>query len=289
MAFTFDLQSKIARAVRALILSTGVGTAKETNVFPSSDVQTFPNTTIEVDEGIPEVLGTGVFRFPVVRLTFHDEGTVQPNQPDPMRPYLEAQKRISAVITVLMLSDDVTTLDYTARQLTAAGNALAMVPDVTKPVQVQQAADNADMAEFTILQWLEGTYGSPKKFDNESVTYWERVVTFECVACNAMIGATQIPVTVTDGIVQPTVASTGGSIAYKMVDQGSGDSVDLSIINGILAVANTGAPPFAVPAGVMIPVVDANGNTTAYKIVDQKTNQTVYLRIVNGIIQISQN
>ena len=288
MAFTFDLQSKIARAIEALLISTGVSTAKECNVFPSSDKQTFPSTEIEVEEGIPEVLGSGVFRFPVVRLIFHDEGTVQPNQPDINRPYLDAQKRISANITVLMLSDDTTTLDYTARQLTAAGNALAMVPDVTNPVQVQVAADNADMADFTILQWLEGTYGSPKRVETEGTTYWERIVTFECVACNAMIGATQIPVTVTGGIVQPTVASTG-SIVYTMIDQGSGDSVDLNIVNGILAVANTGKPPFAVPGGVLTPVVDANGNTTAYKIVDQQTGQTVFLRIVNGIIQITAN
>jgi hypothetical protein len=81
---SLDLQSKIPRAIRALIISTGVGNAGNTYAAFAASMSInrgLPNTTIICDgEGMPDELGTGNFRFPEVRIIFRDNATPQPNQ-----------------------------------------------------------------------------------------------------------------------------------------------------------------------------------------------------------------
>jgi hypothetical protein len=88
----------------------------------------------------------------------------------------------------LLLSDGDNTLDYTRRALNAAGRALAVDPtNGANPVAAKSAADNADMAAFTFLLWIEGSLGSHKEVNDGGMTYLERVATFTAVACNSNI------------------------------------------------------------------------------------------------------
>ena len=185
MADSYDLKTKIPRAIMALIVGTGTGTVD--NVYPGEATQTvtnriLPNTTIECDDGFEEDLQPGNFRF-TGKITFRDDGTTQPND-TANAPFLRAQQRVSAIITQLVLSDDQTTKDYTRRQLNTFGRALATSQNPGNPVADQWAAISQDMVDFTLLYWNITDYGSPKKTEG---TFFERVIEYECVACNANI------------------------------------------------------------------------------------------------------
>ncbi len=188
MGDTFDLKSKIPRAIGALIVGTGVGTVK--NVFPGEASQTqtnraLPNTTILCDDGYEDEWQPGNFHFSG-KITFHDDGTTQPNETNPNGPFLRAQQRVSAIITQLVLSDDGSTKDYTRRQLNYWGRLLATDPtNGADAVAAQAAANNQDMLDLTFIFWNTTDYGSSKKTEN--VTFIEREITFECVACNSNI------------------------------------------------------------------------------------------------------
>ncbi len=186
MADTFDLKTKVNRAVFALIVGNGVGTTD--NTYPgetTSQDRTLPNTTIDAGECFEEDLQPGNFRFPNGKITFRDNAIVQPGDPNPNSAFLAAQQRVSAIIGQLVLSDDETTLDYTRRQLNAFGRALAVDPtNGDDPEASQSAANNQDMTDLTFLYWRITDYGEPKKAEG---LYFEREISFECVACNSNI------------------------------------------------------------------------------------------------------
>jgi hypothetical protein len=186
MADSFDLKTKVERAVFALIVGTGTGNSN--NTFPgeaTSQDRALPNTTIDAGEGIEADLQPGNFTFHTGKIIFHDDAVIQPGNPNPNGPFLAAQNRVSAIITQLVQSDDLTTQDYTRRQLNTFGRALAVAVDPNDPKSVQLAANNQDMPDFTLLYWRVTDYGTPKK--EENVTFYERVVLFECAACNSNI------------------------------------------------------------------------------------------------------
>jgi len=187
MGDTFDLKTKVQRAVAALIIGQGVGTVL--NTYPGEATiggRTLPNTTIDAGECFEEDLQPGNFRFPGGRINFRDDGKIQPDDPNPQGPFLRAQQRVSAIIEQLVLSDDGTTLDYTRRQLNTFGRAMAVDPTIGADANAAQtAANNLDMADLTFLYWRITDYGEPKK--NEGVTFYERDVMFECVVCNSNI------------------------------------------------------------------------------------------------------
>lgn len=187
MADSFDLETKIARAIAALIIGNGVGNSN--NTYPgaaTSRDRILPNTSIVAGEGFEEDLQPGNFRFPAGQIIFHDDATIQPDDVSDQAPFLNAQQRVSAIVTQLVLSDDQTTQDYTRRQLNVFGRALAVDgSNGSDPVQASAAANNLDMADLTLIYWRIVDYGQPKK--QEHATYYERIVSFECMACNSNI------------------------------------------------------------------------------------------------------
>ena len=190
MGDTFDLQTKIPRAIAALIIGTNVGTVN--NTYPGEATatvtnRTLPNQTITCGDGFEEDLQPGNFRF-TGTINFRDDGTTQPNETNlPNGPFIRAQQRVSPIITQLVLSDDGTTKDYTRRQLNAWGRKMAAtVANGGTASSDQDAANNADMADFTFIYWNITDYGTPKKTESGG-TFVERDITFECVACNSNI------------------------------------------------------------------------------------------------------
>jgi hypothetical protein len=190
MADSFDLQSKIPRAFRAWVVAQGVAPANSTYAEFAADTsvdRVLPNTTFSVDDaGLRDGSGPGNYRF-TVTATFRDPAAVQPNQLA-TQPLTDAVQRFSDIMGQLLLSDDETTLDYTRRQINTAGRSLAVdASQGTNPAQVAAALANADMANFTILHLWEGSLGSHQKVEHEGGLYYERVATFDCLACNASI------------------------------------------------------------------------------------------------------
>jgi hypothetical protein len=93
-------------------------------------------------------------------------------------------------VNALMLSEDGHTLDYTARRLTTLGRALAVDESAgADEAMALRAAQNADMADFTVLWWEAAGQGAADLAGNNSGTYWQRDLQFNCVACNASISA----------------------------------------------------------------------------------------------------
>ena len=186
MGDTFDLKTKVGRAIYALIVGTGVGSIDDTYVGEvKSDRRTLPNTTIDAGECFEEDLQPGNFRFPNGKINFRDDSVIQPNDPNPQSAFLEAQQRVSAIIAQLVMSDDETTLDYTRRQLNTFGRAMAVDPtNGSDPLAAQSAANNQDMTDLTFLYWRITDYGEPKKAEG---LFFEREMSFECIACNSNI------------------------------------------------------------------------------------------------------
>lgn len=182
-----DLQSKINRAVRAVLLDQGAVQRDNCYAAPASDDRTLPNTTITTGDGIP-FDGPGNWQFPEIMVNLRDPATVQPDEADPENKRISANERCSNIYNALNRSDDTTTFFFTAAELTRLGRLLAVdQSNGTDPVQVQSALNNADMADFTVLFWEPGLIGSPSK--NQDGTFWSRELAFSCVACNAALAA----------------------------------------------------------------------------------------------------
>lgn len=179
-----DLQSKINRAIRAVLIDRGA--VNEDNCFadPESADRILPNSTISTGEGNP-FDGPGNWQFPEILINIRDEATVQPNMASE-DPRLAANVRATAIWNALNRSDDETTLYFTASEITRLGRALAVAMD-SSPAAVAFAAANADMAEFTCLWWEAAAQGPAKK--HEDGTFWSRDFVFSCVACNGTLAA----------------------------------------------------------------------------------------------------
>jgi hypothetical protein len=176
-----DLQSKITRAIQAVLIDQGLIAA---TIFaaPSNAARTLPNTTISIESDAFAYDGPGNWQFPDVRLTLRDDAIKQPDTADPESYRKTANDRWSNTYNALARSDDTHTLFYTATQLTALGNALATNPD---PVI---ATDNADMADFTVLWWELVRQGAPNLVAGDGGgTFWEREMQFSCVVANTAL------------------------------------------------------------------------------------------------------
>lgn len=183
---TSDLQSKINRAVRAVLIAEGAGTVTDTIAAPSEMDRTLPNTTVVSGDSQP-FDGPGNWRFPVT-LVLRDEAVTQPTEINLEASRQTANGRLSGILNALNRSDDEHTLYYTALELTTKGRALAVdASGGTDADSVQRAADNADMADFTVLWWESVSVGAAAKTTATGATFWERTLDFSCVACNNAI------------------------------------------------------------------------------------------------------
>lgn len=183
-----DLSSKLNRAIRAVLLSAGAGLPTEIIAAPNSTERTLPNTDIVAGDAIP-FDGPGNWQFPSVTITLRDDAAVQPGETNSAVNRVSANDRLTKVFNALNRSDDTHTLYYTAQQLTALGRALAVdASSGSDDTQAQDAANNADMAEFTVLWWEFVGIGSLMKVSTDSGgTFWQRDLTFSCFACNSAL------------------------------------------------------------------------------------------------------
>lgn len=181
-----DLQSKINRAIRALLMAAGAAVVGDTYAPPDGEGRTLPNTTVETLDGMEMTECPGLWRFPQVLLNLRDEAVAQPDEPSANAMWVAANARFSRIVSALTQTDTGTDYRVTAVAITQAGNALA-VSDGT-PEGDQRAKDNADMADFTIQYWRPVSLPGAKKTGSDKETFWERELTFECVACGAAVG-----------------------------------------------------------------------------------------------------
>jgi hypothetical protein len=181
-----DIQSKLARAIRALLIADGAGSTEDTIAAPSDQERSLPLTAISVGDGDP-FDGPGNLKFPVT-LDLRDEAVTQPDETSDQATRRAANERLTNIVNALTKSDDDHTLYYTAARLTTLGRALAV--DETSGGDAnaaQRALDNADMADFTVLWWESMGVGSPGKVSGDGVSFWQRDLQFSCVACSAIL------------------------------------------------------------------------------------------------------
>lgn len=176
-----DLPSKITRAIRALLISEGAGSAVDTFAAPCGEPRALPNTTIHSGDADP-FDGPGNWSFSVM-LILRDEAVTQSTKPNPVAQRVAANQRFTNISNTLTRSDDTHTLKYTALAIQNAGRALAVSDGSAEGDK--RAADNADMADFSVLWWEKSGFGSAKQASPGA--FWERDLNFTCVACNAAI------------------------------------------------------------------------------------------------------
>lgn len=178
-----DLQSKICRAVKALLIAEGAGSALDTFVQFCSDPRTFPNTTIECPEGDELVKYSGIWKFSNVRVTMRDTATVQPAESNPNAAWIAATDRYNRIRTALSRVGDTGEFAFLPALLTTTGRALATSDGSS--AGDQRAEDNADMATFTITWWHITGLSAPRL--DAAGDCFESELQFECHACNGNV------------------------------------------------------------------------------------------------------
>ena len=193
---SYDLESKVTRAVRAQIIAAGADAPENVIAGPSIVNRTLPNTTIYIPESDSasareEIMGSGNMKFPAIGINFRDNAVNAPGDSNPRGSYLAANARISATIQALTQTDDEgASLNYTRSAINSAAQALAVDSSMgANAVQSQDAFNNADMADFSFIWWQIVDYGTMKmNKDSGGGTFWERTIFFEGIACNSAIG-----------------------------------------------------------------------------------------------------
>jgi hypothetical protein len=237
MPNTYDLKSKVQRAIASLLVGQGAAGSTWQNTFAgeySSGNRDLPNTSIECLEGVEEDF-TGNYRFHG-RIVFRDDATLQPNVASPQTPFLNARQRVDQIIGLLVQTEDATTMDYSRMLINLYGNALAVdASNGAISAATEMAEANSDMTDFSMLYWRVTDYGQAQKMGAEGGLYFEREIGFECVACNlggfdsseGMVFAQ-----VSDGQLVPLVDDSGNVIASRFIDQVTGKLVYVRVVDG---------------------------------------------------------
>lgn len=179
---TSALQSKLARAIKALLVAEGAASENDTYFEFSSAERTLPNTTILTGQSDELVKYSGIWKFPNISITFRDNAAVQPDETNPNAAWLAAQARYSLVRdTLSRIGDDGSTM-FMRGEITTAGRALATAVDASEEA-VQKAADNADMAQFTCTWWKDVDLGALRA--DAGGTFYEADLIFEAHAANS--------------------------------------------------------------------------------------------------------
>lgn len=179
--------SKLDRAIVAYLvglMNPDIGSKDD--IFPCNyqEQNSLPCTIVTAKRATPRTPIVGNYEWQVhiaiksIALAADDES--QGGNPGMNRVLID--KRVSATNDALMQTDDQATLDATAAAITTAGRALA-VPVDGSPEAAQLAQNNADMADFTCLQWLDGGFerGTPE------AGHFMEVLIFNAVACASAI------------------------------------------------------------------------------------------------------
>jgi hypothetical protein len=183
------IRSKLSRAICAYLISKGCGSSDD--VFPNFTTKTRPITNTTVTSKLakvdPDQRFTGNRRIQVY-ITVKGSASADPEQADAETQRIQFEKRVADTHGALMQTDDYETLKFTAAAITTAGRSMAIdASNGAGPDQVQFAADNADMVNFTCQDWFEGVEGDGPDADAEG-NAWEEVFMFEAIACPSALG-----------------------------------------------------------------------------------------------------
>ncbi len=183
------LRSKLNRAIVAYLISVGAGSRNDTfaaNVNRSSIGQHKPgnNTTVQATLSKPEPYLTANRRI-TVHVRIRGSATQSPKEPNWEAARTTFDERVGAVYDALLQSDNAQNLRATAQAITAAGRALAVADDPSNPQSVQQAANNADMVDFTCLGWYDMGEGDGEP--QQEANAWEEVLVFDALCCGSNV------------------------------------------------------------------------------------------------------
>lgn len=177
------VDSKLERAIVAYLISVDCG--DEEDIFHSMSMGTrgFPNTTVLPVNGTPEPKFTGDYRIQVW-VSIKGSASTGTDETNPLAGQVAFIQRVQQTWDALMQTDDEQTLRYTATAITAAGRALAVAVDASDEA-IQFAANNADMADFTVIEWEDAGFGQGKA--DPQGHDWERVLMFSALAASANV------------------------------------------------------------------------------------------------------
>ena len=170
MAAPFNrIRSKLNRAIVAYLIEQGCGSADDTFPENTQAIRSYPNTTVRAGVATPTVLNTGIRSIPV-HIRIRGSASEDPEKKDDANdPRTLFDARLSVVYDALMQSDNGRNLKATATAITDAGRALA----------VSDPTNNADMADFTCQQWVDGGEGDGAP-DGEG-NAWEEILIFNTI------------------------------------------------------------------------------------------------------------
>lgn len=187
MAAMTNLPSKLSRAICAYLVSVGID-QKKVYPEPTAKPRTFANgpiVTAKILPGQPDPKLTGDKRFKAgiqIKGTETNSGAVGAGEVQ--RVAFDAF--VGQVNEALMQSDGDQTLRFTAAAINAAGRALATAGTADVEAAKEdwcKAANNADMVDFTVTQWVDSTIGSGEASDCN----WEIVIMFDATACESNV------------------------------------------------------------------------------------------------------
>lgn len=173
------LPSKLSRAICAYLVSSGACTPLQAFPHFSTRRRNFDNgpiVTPMVLPGEPEPLATGDNRFKVhvsIKGSSSNDDTDEENDTN----LIAFEELVGAVRDALMQSDDEVSLEATYKLINAAAYALPGQGDA------KTQARNADMINFTLMQWTDSTYGAGQAKDCD----WEIVLMFNASAAESQI------------------------------------------------------------------------------------------------------
>jgi hypothetical protein len=184
MAYKYNLQSKLERAIVAYLVSKGCGT--NLDIFPFESLRdrslflpgSTGNTTIQTSTALVDIQFTGNYRIPVL-VSVQGSISQGPGATNPGGPRVAFDGRVAVTGDFLNQTDNGQNLQATATDITAAGRLLATTGSA------QEQANNADMVDFTINGWFEKGFGKGEA--KEANAAWEIVLLFECVCCPANV------------------------------------------------------------------------------------------------------
>lgn len=176
-----DLQSKICRAIKALLISEGAGSEEDTYCEFSTADRTVPNTTIESGQAMEHVKFTGNWHFPGVIVSLRDPAMLQPEETNRNLAWKNATDRYNRVRIALSRIGPNGEFSFLPGELTNIGRGLATAVDSSADA-IQFAEDNADMADFTVFWWQIVGLNAPRV--DATGNYFDSELRFDCIACN---------------------------------------------------------------------------------------------------------
>jgi hypothetical protein len=180
-----NLRSKNDRAICAYLIKAGCGSVDDTLPNASTAKRAYPNTTVHSTISKVEENFTGNRRIRV-NISIKGKASQSVQDPDSKQSRINFDQRIAQTDDALMQTDNEQDLSFTAAAITAAGRALAVdLSNGADPAQKQLAADNADMADYTCLNWYEAGEGDGPA-DAEGCS-WEEIIMFDAVCCASAI------------------------------------------------------------------------------------------------------